>query len=161
MPEYIRDFKQRLREVIVRWPEVLIFFRHPSMPQVREFKIPRGQQRWKRRLKVYSRSFIFYRDYSNSLTLSNVGELSWGWSRAVTPHGKEMLRKTVIKTGDVWANSGLVFHQSYSRVSMGWCLLRLSAKTLALLRLSVNFLQLRLTKKLKINFFCFKKLNIN
>ena len=29
-------------------------------------------------------------------------------------------------------------------------------------RLSVNFLQLRLTKKLKIlNFFCFKKLNIN
>ena len=47
------------------------------------------------------------------------------------------------------------------RVSMGWCLLRLSAKILALLRLSVNFLQLRLTKKLKINFFCFKKLNIN
>ena len=50
---------------------------------------------------------------------------------------------------------------SYQRVSMGWCLLRLSAKILALLRLSVNFLQLRLTKKLKINFFCFKKLNIN
>ena len=47
------------------------------------------------------------------------------------------------------------------RVSMGWWLLRLSAKILALLRLSVNFLQLRLTKKLKINFFCFKKLNIN
>ena len=43
------------------------------------------------------------------------------------------------------------------RVSMGWWLLRLSAKILALLRLSVNFLQLRLTKKLKINFFCFKK----
>ena len=43
---------------------------------------------------------------------------------------------------------------------MGWCLLRLLAKILALLRLSVNFLQLRLTKKLKINFFCFKKLNI-
>ena len=37
------------------------------------------------------------------------------------------------------------------RVSMGWCLLRLS----------VNFFQLRLTKKLKINFFCFKELNIN
>ena len=47
------------------------------------------------------------------------------------------------------------------RVSMGWWLLRLSAKILALLRLSVNFFQLRLTKKLKINFFCFKKLNIN
>ena len=29
---------------------------------------------------------------------------------------------------------------------MGWCLLRLS----------VNLFQLRLTKKLKINFFCFK-----
>ena len=34
---------------------------------------------------------------------------------------------------------------------MGWCLLRLSAKILALLRLSVNLFQLRLTKKLKIN----------
>ena len=44
---------------------------------------------------------------------------------------------------------------------MEWWLLRLSAKTLVLLRLSVNFFQLRLTKKLKINFFCFKKLNIN
>ena len=44
---------------------------------------------------------------------------------------------------------------------MGWRLLRLSAKILALLRLSVNLFQLRLTKKLKINFFCFKELNIN
>ena len=44
---------------------------------------------------------------------------------------------------------------------MGWWLLRLSAKILALLRLSVNIFQLRLTKKLKINFFCFKELNIN
>ena len=44
---------------------------------------------------------------------------------------------------------------------MGWWLLRLSAKILALLRLSVNFFQLRLTKKLKINFFRFKELNIN
>ena len=51
--------------------------------------------------------------------------------------------------------------QQSKRVLMGWWLLRLSAKILALLRLSVNFLQLRLTKKLKINFFCFKKLNIN
>ena len=44
---------------------------------------------------------------------------------------------------------------------MGWSLLRLSAKILALLRLSVNLFQLRLTKKLKINLFCFKELNIN
>ena len=44
---------------------------------------------------------------------------------------------------------------------MGWWLLRLSAKILALLRLLVNIFQLRLTKKLKINFFCFKELNIN
>ena len=35
---------------------------------------------------------------------------------------------------------------------MGCCLLRLSVKT---------FFQLRLTKKLKINFLCFKELNIN
>ena len=47
------------------------------------------------------------------------------------------------------------------RVSMGWWHLRLSAKILAFLRLSANFFQLRLPKKLKINFFCFKKLNIN
>ena len=44
---------------------------------------------------------------------------------------------------------------------MGWWLLRLSARIWALLRLSVNLFQLRLTKKLKINFFCFKALNIN
>ena len=41
---------------------------------------------------------------------------------------------------------------------MGWWLLRLSAKILALLRLSVNFFQLRLTKKLKTNFFFFLKI---
>ena len=45
---------------------------------------------------------------------------------------------------------------SIKRVSMGCCLLRLSAKILAHLRLSVNFFQLRLTKKLKINFFVSK-----
>ena len=44
---------------------------------------------------------------------------------------------------------------------MGWWLLRLSAKILPLLRLSVKFFLLRLTKKLKINFLCFKELNIN
>ena len=44
---------------------------------------------------------------------------------------------------------------------MGWWLLRLLAKILALLRLSVKVFQLQLTEKLKINFFCFKKLNIN
>ena len=44
---------------------------------------------------------------------------------------------------------------------MGWWRLRLSAKISALLRLSVKFFQLRLTKKLTINFFVFKELNIN
>ena len=44
---------------------------------------------------------------------------------------------------------------------MRWWLLRLSAKILALLRLSVNVFQLQLTKKLQINFFCLKELNIN
>ena len=43
------------------------------------------------------------------------------------------------------------------RVSMGWSLLRLSAKTLALLRLSVNFFQLRLTKKVKNQLLLFQK----
>ena len=58
-------------------------------------------------------------------------------------------------------SEGDAYKHSFKRVSMGWCLLRLLAKILALLRLSVNFFQLRLTKKLKINLFCFKKLNIN
>ena len=44
---------------------------------------------------------------------------------------------------------------------MGWCLLRLSAKVLALLRLSVNFFQLRLERVKKINFLCFKELHVN
>ena len=44
---------------------------------------------------------------------------------------------------------------------MGWWLLRLSAKILALLRLSINFFSVTVNEKLKINFFCFKKLNIN
>ena len=52
-------------------------------------------------------------------------------------------------------------HRCLMRVSMGWWLLRLSANILALLRLSINLFQLRLTKMLKINFFCFKELNIN
>ena len=64
------------------------FFRHPSMPQRRGCKIPRRILRWKRRLKVYSRSFILYRDYSNSLALSHMlANSSLGWSRAVTPYG--------------------------------------------------------------------------
>ena len=44
---------------------------------------------------------------------------------------------------------------------MGWWRLRLTAKNLAFLRLTVSFFPLRLTEKLKINFLCFKKLNIN
>ena len=40
---------------------------------------------------------------------------------------------------------------------MGWWLLRLSAKILALLRLSVNFFQLRLTKKVKNLFLLFQR----
>ena len=33
-----RDFKQRLRKILVRWPEV-IFFRHSLMPQVKEVRL--------------------------------------------------------------------------------------------------------------------------
>ena len=44
---------------------------------------------------------------------------------------------------------------------MGWWRLRLTAKNLAFLRLTVSFFPLRLTEKLKINFLCFEKLKIN
>ena len=49
----------------------------------------------------------------------------------------------------------------FSRINGPNGVLRLSAKISVLLRLSVKFFQLRLTKKLKINFFCFKELNVN
>ena len=58
------------------------------------------------------------------------------------------------------AQSSCTGHEAEKTVSMGRWLLRLSAKNLALLRLSVTFFQLRLTKMLKINSFCFKELNI-
>ena len=60
-----------------------------------------------------------------------------------------------------WKNGEETEETIKGRVSMGWWLLRLSARILTLLRLSVNFFQLRLTKTLKINLFCFKELNIN
>ena len=43
---------------------------------------------------------------------------------------------------------------------MGWWLLLLTVKFLAFLRLTVIFFLLRLTKNLKINLHCFKKLKI-
>ena len=43
---------------------------------------------------------------------------------------------------------------------MGWWLLRLTAKILAFLRLTVNLFPLRLTDVLKNNFHCVKKLKI-
>ena len=42
------------------------FSRRPSITQLRELKIPRRFERSRRRLKMYSRLFIVYRDYSNS-----------------------------------------------------------------------------------------------
>ena len=120
---------KKLRKLLVLWPEVT-FSDHPLMPQVREFKIPRRLQRWNRRLKVYSRCIILYRDYSNSLALWNVGELYWGWSREATPHGKDMLKTTttttttaLIKKGDAWTYLRLAWVLlvlSYSHHSVRW-----------------------------------------
>ena len=44
-----------------------------------------------------------------------------------------------------------------TRLSMGWWLLRLTANVLGFLLLTDNFVPLRLTDVLKINFHCFKK----
>ena len=52
--------------------------------------------------------------------------------------------------------SSLSMKRPYKRVSMGCWLLLLSAKILALLRLSVNLFQLRLTKTLKLISFVSK-----
>ena len=59
------------------------------------------------------------------------------------------------------AQSSWTGHEADKRVSMGWWLLRLSAKILNLLRLSVNFFSVTVNENVKINFFCFKELNIN
>ena len=69
----------------------------------------------------------------------------------------------MVRYGIFWSGQLHVFTMSTSHVLKeglnGWWLLPLSAKILALLRLSVNFFQLRFkrTKQLKINFFCFKE----
>ena len=54
---------------------------------------------------MYSRSFVLYRDYSNSLTLSNVGELFLRLMPCSDPARQK--KKTLTKKGDSWANSGL------------------------------------------------------
>ena len=54
------------------------------------------------------------------------------------------LRHAGVFQTSTMANLGIGFQEPLTRVSMGWWLLRLSAKILALLRLLVNFFQLRL-----------------
>ena len=49
----------------------------------------------------------YHGQFALSLGKDSSYELSWGWSRAVTPHRKEMFKKTFMKKGDTWANSGL------------------------------------------------------
>ena len=75
-------------------------------------------------------------------------------------HGFEIAVRMDNLHGGDWGEKENNAHR-VRKVSMGWWLLRLSSKILALLRLSVKFFQLRLRKRLKINFFCFTKLNIN
>ena len=70
----IRDFKQRLRNCIVRWPEVFFF---PATGQCPNFKVPRRRQRSKRRSLMKSQ-FAFFQTffhYNKSLILSNEGKL--------------------------------------------------------------------------------------
>ena len=54
------------------------------------------------------------------------------------------LRHAGVFQTSTMVNLGIGFQEPLTRVSMGWWLLRLSAKILALLRLLVNFFQLRL-----------------
>ena len=68
--------------------------RPSNMPQVGSFKIRRGQH-WKRRLKseveFFSRSLLRL----FQLLLKCMRTVSWSWSRAVTPYGKELYKKQV------------------------------------------------------------------
>ena len=62
------------------------------------------------------------------------------------------LRHAGVFQTSTMANLGIGFQGPLTRVSMGWWLLRLSAKILTLLRLLVNFFQLRLIVNLKTIF---------
>ena len=73
-----------------------------------------------------------------------------------SPHAPPPRRPENLLTGYSMPKHLRVGRHCCWRVSMECWLLRLSAKILAHLRLSVNFFQLRLTKKLKINFFVSK-----
>ena len=85
----------------------------------------------------------------------------YGLVRERRSGGKNFMIK-MLKVSSILSREGSFNENNHNkRVSMGWWLSRLSAKILALLRLSVNFFQLWLTKKLKINFFCFEERNIN
>ena len=94
----IRDFKERLRTVLVRWPEV-IFFHHSSTDTTTAIAVKTSVK------SVFAFFFILYRDYSNSLTLSNVCERLRPCSEP--PRQGNVKKKKFIKKGDSWANSGL------------------------------------------------------
>ena len=69
-----QPLKQRLRNCIVRWPEVFFF---PATGQCPNFKVPRRRQRSKRRSLMKSQ-FAFFQTffrYNKSLILSNEGKL--------------------------------------------------------------------------------------
>ena len=72
------------------------------------------------------------------------------YSATFLPHGPQWPVVTLLRqVGRSWVSDSQVpglMSKLLWRVSKGWWLLRLPAKILALLRLSVNFFQLRLTK---------------
>ena len=62
------------------------------------------------------------------------------------------LRHAGVFQTSTMANLGIGFQGPLTRVSMGWWLLRLSAKILALLRLLVNFFSVTVNSQFKNNF---------
>ena len=76
----IRDFKERLRTVLVRWPEV-IFFHHSSTDTTTAIAV-------KTSVKSVFAFFLFFIVIIPTRLLCQM--FANGWSRAVSLHGKEM-----------------------------------------------------------------------
>ena len=96
----IRDLKQRLRKVLVRWREVILF--SPPELVIREFKIAKTSPKSVFAF-LYSLSRLFQLAYFVKCwrTLLRMKPCS------EPPRQRNVLKKkTFIKKGDAWANSG-------------------------------------------------------
>ena len=90
---YTWDFKQRVRKGLVRWPEVIF---SPPVNASKSGSLTYNCTTTALAVETTFKSvFAFF--YCLSRLFQNVGELLRSWNRAVTPHGKAMLKNYIHK----------------------------------------------------------------